>query len=171
MSYQGPMLIKQPELRWPIVMLAAIITAVMALIVTGVHYLTMNERNFSSYSVPLPAWTLRTGQAEFEQHRKDIVVSHIVGREKLHPFNNLTVELTAVVTNRTNRVITGLEMRGAILDSKNSIVRERTTAIVPGQQKLLEVDEAVTVRVLLKRMDKQSDRAQRVLEVTGIRFD
>jgi hypothetical protein len=30
MSYQGPMLIREPELRWPIVMLAAIITAANA---------------------------------------------------------------------------------------------------------------------------------------------
>ena len=143
MSYHGPMLIKEPELRWPVVIIAAIISAVIALIIAGMHYVTMNQRNFSSYSATQPAWTLRIGQAEFEQHRKDIVVSHIVGREKLHPFNNLTVELTAVVTNRTNRVISGLEMRGAILDAKNSIVQQRTVTIVPGRQKLLEVDEAV----------------------------
>ena len=171
MSYQGPMLIKQPELRWPIIILAAFITAVIALIVAGLHYIGMQQHHSSSYSAPQPAWALRTGQAEFEQHRKDIVVSHIVGREKLHPFNNLTVELRAVVTNRTNRVISGLEMRGAILDTKNSIVRERTIAIVPGQQKLLEVNESITVRVLLKRMDKQSDRTHKVLEVSGISFD
>jgi len=170
MSYQGPMLIKEPELRWPVVMLAAIISAVIALIVAGMHYLAMNQRNFNFYPAQQPAWTLKTGQAEFEQHRKDIVVSDVVGREKLHPFNNLTVELTAVVTNRTNRAIGGLEMRGAILDTKNSIVQQRTLTVVPGQQKLLEVDEAITVRVLLKRMDKHSDRAHKVLEVTGISF-
>lgn len=33
MSYQGPMLIKEPELRWPIVLLAALLTAVIALLV------------------------------------------------------------------------------------------------------------------------------------------
>jgi hypothetical protein len=36
MSYQGPMLIKEPELRWPIVLLAALITAVIALLVVVV---------------------------------------------------------------------------------------------------------------------------------------
>ena len=171
MSYQGPMLIREPELRWPVVMFAAIVSAVIALVVAGMHYLAMNQRNFNSFPAQQPAWTLKTGQAEFEQHRKDIVVSQIEGREQLHPFNNLSVELTAVVTNRTNRVISGLEMRGAILDTKNSIVQQRTVVIIPGQQKLLEVDESITVRVLLKRMEKNSDRAQTALEVTGIRFD
>lgn len=32
MSYRGPMSIKEPELRWPIVLLAALITAVIALL-------------------------------------------------------------------------------------------------------------------------------------------
>ncbi len=171
MSYQGPMLIKEPEIRWPVVMIAAIISALIALMVAGLHYLVMSQPDFGSHSTPLPALMLRTGQAEFEQLRKDIVVSDIAGGERFYPSNNPTVELTAVVTNRTNRVISGLEMRGAILDTKSSIVQERTVTVVPGQQKLLEVDEAVTVRVVLKRMDKQSDPAQRILEVTGIRFD
>ncbi len=39
MSYQGPMLIKEPELRWPIVMLAALLTAAMALLAAGLYYL------------------------------------------------------------------------------------------------------------------------------------
>ena len=30
MSYQGPMLIREPEFRWPIVLLAALLTAVRA---------------------------------------------------------------------------------------------------------------------------------------------
>ena len=171
MSYQGPMLIKEPELRWPVVMIAAIISVLIAVIVAGLHYVAMNQRSFTSYSAPQPAWTLRTGQPEFEQHRKDIVLSQILGRERLYPFNNLTVELTAVVTNRSNRVISGLEMRGAILDTKNSIVQQQTVTIVPGQQKLLEVDETITVRVLLKRMGQHSDRSHKVLEVTGISFD
>ena len=40
MSYQGPMLIREPELRWPIVMLAALLTAAIALLAAGMHYVT-----------------------------------------------------------------------------------------------------------------------------------
>jgi len=38
MSYQGPMLIKEPELRWPIVLLAALMTALIALLVGVMHH-------------------------------------------------------------------------------------------------------------------------------------
>ena len=38
MAYQGPMLIKEPELRWPIVLLASTITAMIALVAAIMHY-------------------------------------------------------------------------------------------------------------------------------------
>ena len=43
MSYQGPMLIGEPELRWPIVVLAAIVTAAIALLVGGLYYLALTQ--------------------------------------------------------------------------------------------------------------------------------
>ncbi|HEY7786496.1 MAG TPA: hypothetical protein VIB00_17325 [Pyrinomonadaceae bacterium] len=39
MSYQGPMLIREPDLRWPIVALAVILTAMITTLVAGLHYL------------------------------------------------------------------------------------------------------------------------------------
>ncbi len=43
MSYQGPILIREPELRWPIVLLAAIITTAIALVAAGMHYLALTR--------------------------------------------------------------------------------------------------------------------------------
>ncbi len=39
MSYSEPMVIKEPELRWPIVLLAAVITTMLTLLVAVMHYL------------------------------------------------------------------------------------------------------------------------------------
>ena len=39
--YRGPKLIAEPELRWPIVILAAVITALLALLTAGLYYLAM----------------------------------------------------------------------------------------------------------------------------------
>ncbi len=171
MSYQGPMLIKEPELRWPIIMVAAVITLVIALLLGVLQHLLMSQPAVSSYPIPRHTLPLRAGESEFEQVKRGIVVNQLVGREKIHPFNNLVVELNATVTNSTGRAISGLEMRGAILDRENSIVRERTIVIVPFQQTLVEVNEAITVRVLLEAIDKDTDRAQTVLEATGIQFE
>ena len=37
-AYRGPTLIKEPDLRWPIVLLAAGITALLAVLTAGLYY-------------------------------------------------------------------------------------------------------------------------------------
>lgn len=169
MSYQGPMLIREPELRWPIVMLAALLTAAIALLAAGMHYVT--QPIVTPNVAPALERALYIGQPEFEQFREQIVIEQLVGKEKVHPLNNLAVEITALVRNNTGRKISGLEMRGAIRDAQNSTVRERTVVVIPARQTILEADEAINVRILVESIDKDSDRAHAVMEVTGIRFD
>jgi hypothetical protein len=79
--------------------------------------------------------------------------------------------MRAVVRNNTGRNISGLEMRGAILNTHNFPLRERTVVIIPARQTILEPNEAISVRILLERISKESDRAHVLLEVTGVRFD
>lgn len=169
MSYQGPMLIREPELRWPIVMVAALVTTVIAVLAAGIYYMT--QPIVTPNVAPALERALYTGQPDFEQFREQIVIEQVVGKEKVHPLNNLAVEITALVKNNTGRKISGLEMRGAIRDAQNSVVRERTVVVIPARQTILEPDEAINVRILLESIDKDSDRAHAVMEVTGIRFD
>ena len=170
MSYQGPLLIREPELRWPIIILAAIITTIIALLAAGLHYAAMTQP-VNSYSVPRLSSALRPGESEFEQVREQIEIAQLLGTEQVHPFNSLAVDLTATVRNNTGRTISGLEMRGAIVDAQNSIVRERTVMVIPARQTALEPGEAIGVRVLLEGIAKDSERAEMVLEVSGVRFD
>jgi len=163
------MLIREPELRWPIVMLAALLTAAIALLAAGVYYVTQPIVTLNVE--PGLETALFTGQPEFEQFREQIVIEQLVGKEKVHPLNNLAVEITALVKNNTGRKISGLEVRGAILDGQRSTVRDRTVVVIPARQTILEADEGINVRILLESIDKDSDRAHAVMEVTGIRFD
>ena len=41
MTYRGPRLIAEPELRWPIVLLAAAITALLAILTAALYYVAM----------------------------------------------------------------------------------------------------------------------------------
>ena len=150
-------------------MLAALLTTAIALLAAGIYHVT--QPIVTPNVDPWLEGALYTGEPEFEQFREQIVVEQLVGNEKVHPLNNLAVEITALVKNNTDRRISGLEMRGAILDSQNSTVRERTVVVIPARQTILEADEAINVRILLENIDKDSDRAYAVMEVTGIRFD
>ena len=171
MSYNGPMLIKEPELRWPIVLIAALITMAIALLVATMHFVASTPPPMNRSSPAQFEWMLQPGHSEFDQVRQQISIEQLIGNEKVHPFNNLVVELTGVVRNETGQTISGLEMRGAIVDTENSIVRERTVAVIPLQQTALENNEALNVRILLEGIDRDSDRARVVLEVTGIAFE
>ena len=170
MSYQGPLLIREPELRWPIVILAAIITALIALMVAGLYYAAMTQP-VTSYSGPRLTSALRPGEPEFEQVREQIEIAQLLGTEHIHPFNIYGVDLTASVRNNTGRTISGLEMRGAIVDAHNTTLRERTVMVIPARQTAPEPGEAIGVRVLLESISKDSERADMVLEVTAVRFN
>jgi len=170
MSYRGPTLIKEPELRWPILILAGVITTMIALMVAGLYQVAMTQPVKSNSGSRLLS-ALRPGEPEFEQVREQIEVAQLFGREQIHPFDSLAVDLTATVRNNTGRTISGLEMRGAIVDAQNLTVRERTVMVIPTRQTALEPGEAIGVRVLLESISKNSERADMVLEVTGVSFD
>jgi hypothetical protein len=170
-AYRGPILIAEPELRWPIVVLAAAITALLAILTAGLYYVAMTKHDVNSYTEPRLERALQPGEAEFEEFRHHIAIEQLVGVEKVHPFDTLAVAMTATVRNNTGRTISGLELRGAILDRNSSSVRERTVVVIPVRQKILESGEAINTRILLESIDKDSDRAHLVLEVTAMRFD
>lgn len=171
MSYQGPMMIKQPELRWPVYVVAAVVTLALALLAAGMTFLSMTHPYSNPYEGPLFESAVGPGEAEFEQFREQIMVEELRGIEKLHPFNNLALEVTAIVRNNTGRTVSALAMRGAVVDAHNSLVRERTIVVIPAQQTALEPDEAINVRVLLERISPDAERAHVLLEVTALRLD
>jgi hypothetical protein len=168
-AYRGPTLITEPELRWPIVLLAAAITALLAMLTAGLYYVA-TQSTVKSDTQPRLERALQPGQPEFERFRPHIAIEQLVGTEKVHPFDTLAVAMTATVRNNTGRTISGLELRGAILDSTSSSLRERKVVVIPVRQKVLESGEAINTRILLESIDKDSDRAHLVLEVTAMRF-
>ena len=170
-AYRGPTLIKEPELRWPILILAGVITTLLAIFAAGLYYVAMTQSGVRSYAEPRLEGALQPGQPEFEEFRQHIAIEQLMGTEKVHPFDTLAVAMVATVRNNTGRTISGLELRGAVLDRESSSVRERTVVIIPRQQKLLESGEGINTRILLDGIDNDSDRAHLVLEVTAIRFD
>ena len=42
-AYRGPTFITEPELRWPIVILAAAITALLTILMAGLYYVAMTK--------------------------------------------------------------------------------------------------------------------------------
>jgi hypothetical protein len=171
MSYQGPVLIREPELRWPIVILAALITAAIAATAASLHYFAMTGPTPG----PTPAVqlenALQAGQPGFDDLREQILIEQFRSTEKVNVLDHRTAEITATLRNETGRIITGLQLRAAMLDSEGSVLKERTVVVIPTRQTVLEREEAINVRVPLERISNDVNSAQTMLEVTAIRFD
>jgi hypothetical protein len=107
----------------------------------------------------------------FRQLREKIVVEQLAATEARRPPGDLAIEVRATVRNNTDRALTGLEMRGAVLGAQMSALRERTVIVVPARQTLLEPGEAIGVRILLEGINPEAERAGALMEVSGVRFD
>lgn len=169
MSYQGPMLIREPDLRWPVYLMAALITA--ALVIAGGILYEMSRPSTSLRIEPRLEGALRPGSAEFDDLSGRVMVEQPVAMERLNPANERAVELTSTVRNNTGRTIRGLEMRGAVLDAQNAVLRERTVVIIPARQAALEPEEAISVRIFLEDFNPEAERGGALMEVTGVNVE
>ena len=163
------MLIREPDLRWPIYLFAAMITA--ALVIAGSILYEMSRPSTYLRIEPRLEGALRPGAAEFEELSGRIVVEQPVAMERLHPMNDMVVELTSTVRNNTGRTIRGLEIRGAVFDAQSAVLRERTVVVVPARQTALEPEEAISVRILLEGLSPEAERAGGLMEITGVHVD
>jgi hypothetical protein len=165
------MLIREPDLRWPVYLVAAIITALIVLMIGGVMHLALTRPVVAPPAERRLEGAIRPGMAEFEQLREKIVVEQLVAAEVLRSLNDVAVEINATVRNTTDRTLSGLEMRGAVLDQQRFPLRERTVVIVPARQTALEPGEAIKVHILLEGVSPEAERAGPLMEVAGLRFD
>jgi hypothetical protein len=171
MSSQTPILIREPDVRWPIYLLAAIITTVIMLVAVGVMRLALTQTLEKHLPEPRLDGLIRPGMTEFEQLREKIVVDQLVAGESTHSLDEFVIEVGATVRNTTGRTISGLEIRAALLDSHHLSVSERTVLIVPARQTVLDPGEAIKVRLMLEGVSPAAERVRPLMEVTGIGFD
>lgn len=171
MAYRGPTLITEPELRWPVVLVAAAITSVLVLVTAGVIHVGATRPYRGQDLEQRLEGAIRRDSPGFDELSGLLVVERLAAAEVPRPLNDRAVEMTGTVRNATGRTVTGLELRGVILDALSTPLRERTVVVVPLRQAALEPGEAINVSILLEGGSPEAGRAGHVIEVTGVRFE
>lgn len=171
MAYRGPTLITEPEIRWPVVLVAAATTSVIVLVTAGVIHLAATRPYQGRVLEQRLEGAIRPESPGFDELSGLLVVEQLVAAEAPRPPNDQAVEITGTVRNATGRTVTGLELRGVILDALSTPLRERTVVVVPVRQAALEPGEAINVSILLEGVSPEAGRAAHVMEVAGVRFD
>ncbi len=171
MAYRGPALITEPEIRWPVILVAAAVTSVIVLLTAGVFHLAATRPYRGHVSEQRLEGAIRRESPGFDELSGLLVVERLVAAEAARPPDGRAVEISGTVRNATGRTVTGLELRGVVLDAPGTPLRERTVVVVPVRQAALEPGEAINVSILLEGVGPEAGRAAHALEVTGVRFD
>jgi hypothetical protein len=165
------MLIREPELRWPAILAAGVVTTFIVLVAAGALHLTLTKSAVRPAAQQRLEGALRPEMPEFERLREKIIVEQLTATEAPRPLNDFALEMSATVRNATDRTLSGLEVRGSVVDAQMSVVRERTVVVIPSRQTALEPGEAIGVHILLEDVRPDADRAGALMEVTALRMD
>ncbi|HVF31273.1 MAG TPA: hypothetical protein VNA22_09900 [Pyrinomonadaceae bacterium] len=116
------------------------------------------------------AGSYREGTPEFEQITKDIIIS--TGDDTLvspNAFGSISMYIKGKIRNKGNRVLNGLEINVAVVDSFNKPIREKRMLVVPTQREELGPGETIDVSLEISGFEKKDDRANIRWKVTAIR--
>lgn len=118
---------------------------------------------------------IRTDAPEWKQYAEKIVLDPPEAVESKRAVGDIWMQLQTTVRNFTGRTLTGLEMKGTVVDLQGKPVKERTIVVIPGTingESLTELENNKVLRVPIA-LDgfKTSDvRANIKMEVTGFRL-
>jgi hypothetical protein len=147
-----------------------IVTGVItALLVAAFIYILVRSRPTETNRPQRLEGALQAGP-EFEHLRSRIHIDQPPeGLESARPIGDIVMELTSTIRNFTGRTITGLEVRGAVVDPDGNTIRERIVSVVPKFQEVIEPNQTMKARVVLEGISKDAVRANIVMEVAGVK--
>ncbi len=110
------------------------------------------------------------GSPEFEQITKDIVISTSNDTvQSPNAFGSISMYIKGTIRNKGDRIINGLEVNVAVVDSFKETLREKRVLVVPTQRPQLGPGEIIPISLEISGFDKKDDRADIRWKVTAIR--
>ena len=147
-----------------------IVVAVIAAIgIAALFYLLMRASGGGTVEPTLEG-AIRAGSPEFEQYASKIVVDRPEAYESKRALGDIVMNLQSIVHNFSGRTLTGLEIKGVVVDHQGKPVNQRAVVVIPTKQPELENNRSMAVRVMLEGMTDKDDRADIHMEVTGFKF-
>lgn len=164
-----------PERQYPdaddsqrkIVIVVAVIAAVA---IAGLFYFLMRATGGGAVEPTLPG-AIRAGSPEFANYQSKISLDAPEAYESKTAIGEIVMNLQTTVRNFTGRTLSGLEIKGMVVDHQGKPVKEHTVVVLPNAQLgELEANRTMPVNVRLDGMTDKEDRANIKMEVTGLRF-
>lgn len=159
--------LEEPESRRTLI----IVVAVAAAVVIALFFaLLMWSSGGNGTGEPRLAGAIRAGTAEFEPYKSQILLDDPEATEAKRALGDTVMSLSTTVRNLSNKTLTGLEVRGAVVDHQGQPVKERTVIVVPTRQAELAPNKTMPVTLMLEGMKDTDDRANIKMEIAAVKF-
>ena len=151
-----------------------IVVAIIAALLIAVLFYFLMRATGGGTANPTLEGAIRPGSPEFQQYQSQIVFDEPEATEARRPLGDIVMTLQTTVRNLSGKTLSGLEVRGAVVDHQEQPVKQRTIvaipSLVPGGPTELAPNKTVVVRVVLDGMTETDDRANVRMEITGFKF-
>ena len=148
-----------------------IVGAIVGILIVGAGiWLLSFQPSIEDQMARILEGSYREGEPEFESITKDIVISTSEDTvESPNAFGSISMYIKGRIRNKGNRVITGLEVNVAVLDTFNQPLREKRVLVVPTQVPQLGPGEIIPISLEISGFERRDDRANIRWKVTAIR--
>ncbi|HTG94119.1 MAG TPA: hypothetical protein VL866_16115 [Pyrinomonadaceae bacterium] len=153
--------------------LIIVVAIIAAVIIAVLFYFLMRATGGGTVAPPTLAGAIRPGSPEFEQYHSKIMLDEPEATEGRRALGDIVMTLTTIVRNFSGKTLSGIEIRGAVIDHQNQPLKQRTVVVLPSAAQgvsELAPNKTLQVQVVLDGMTETDDRANIHMEITGFRF-
>jgi hypothetical protein len=146
--------------------LIIIVAAIAAIAIGGFFYLLL-RKSVATGPLPTLQGAIRPGSPDWDKYSKLIPLDDPEADEAKRALGDTVMSLHTTVRNFTGRTITGLEIRGSVVESDGKPIKERTLVVIPGRQPELDPLKTMRVSIMIDGFSDSDNRANIKMEVTG----
>jgi hypothetical protein len=147
-----------------------VVAVIAAIAIATLFYFLMKASGGGTVEPQLEA-AIRAGSPEFAQYQSKISIDEPEAYESKRALGDIVMNLQSIVHNFSGRTLTGLEIKGIVVDHQGKAVNQRTVVVLPNSRQVdLENNRSMAVRVMLEGMTNKDDRANIKMEVTAFKF-
>jgi len=159
--------LEESESRKTLIIVVAVAAAV---VIALFFYLLMRAGGSGGSAEPRLEGAIRAGSPEFEQYKSQIVLDDPEATEAKRALGDTVMSLSTTVRNLSSKTLSGLEIRGAVVDHQGQSVKERTVIVIPARQAELAPNKTMPVTMMLEGMKDTDVRADIRMEIAGLKF-
>src|SRR3954463_14585626 len=111
----------------------------------------------------------RSGSPEFEKYKEFIQLDKPEAEEQDTIAGGVQMTLATTVRNFSGQTLTGLEVKGTVVDLENKPIKERTMIVIPSAGlSELENNKTARIKVIIPGFKKEDVRANIKMDITAV---